>query len=138
MMRDPLEPIALRWMNNNSDDHIDPCNSRELLCTQLAEACADALNIYNDDADQTIPEWIFELAVEVETTRAENMTAREQSDYDDEEEQPALPGAEQVRDQEIATPAYALPEQTPIAFEFTGQPVPRAILASLLTDDHEE
>lgn len=49
--------------------------------------------------------------------------------------QPALPGAETVRETENPTPAYALPEQTPPAFALDGGTVPRAMLASLLIDD---
>lgn len=35
--------------------------------TALAEDCANALDLYGDDDTATIPEWVFELALEVST-----------------------------------------------------------------------
>jgi hypothetical protein len=52
--------------------------------------------------------------------------------------QPALPGAEDVRDQENATPAYDAPEPTPQPLELTGETVPRAMLRGLFNNRHEE
>ena len=40
----------------------DDCN--EVNCTLLAETCASELDLYEDDGE-TIPEWVFDLAVEV-------------------------------------------------------------------------
>jgi hypothetical protein len=50
--------------------------------------------------------------------------------------QPALPGAETVRETEIATPAYALPEQTPPTFTLDGGTVPPSLLADLFTKEN--
>ena len=43
------------WMRNNADDYETP--------TELAEAAADWLDIYEDEIDYEIPEWVFELAL---------------------------------------------------------------------------
>ncbi len=51
------------YMFLNIQDHLD--HNGELNCTQLAEYAASDLEYYlNDDLD--IPEWIFDLAVDVE------------------------------------------------------------------------
>ena len=56
--------LARQWMRDNCADYDDGI---DINCTLMAEVCADALDIYDDDdEDYIIPEWLYELAVEVE------------------------------------------------------------------------
>lgn len=52
---------VIRWIKQHKDSYIDPI-TREYQLTQLSEACASALGIYDRNYD--IPEDIFELAYE--------------------------------------------------------------------------
>jgi hypothetical protein len=52
-----------RWMSLNREDYIDQCG--ELDCTKLAEEAADMFNLYENDDEATIPEWVFEMAAEL-------------------------------------------------------------------------
>lgn len=57
---------ALRWMKNTlrfDFESYDDCG--EVNCTKLAEDCAEALNLYEDDVDFEIPEVVFDAAVDV-------------------------------------------------------------------------
>lgn len=47
------------WIRNYMD-------TGEINCTLLAECCAEALNLYEDEIDFVIPEEIFDMAVDVE------------------------------------------------------------------------
>ena len=55
-----------QWMRNelqwNSENYLE---YGEINCTKLAEECAEVLVLYGDDFDATIPEEVFDLAVEV-------------------------------------------------------------------------
>ena len=57
------------WMKNelqwNREEYIE---WGEINTTKLAENCANALLLYLDDFDATIPEEVFDLAVEVAGT----------------------------------------------------------------------
>lgn len=53
--------LVKSWMKVNYVDYID-CG--EIQCTQLAEAAADNFDIY-EDAEYTIPEKVYDLAVDV-------------------------------------------------------------------------
>lgn len=50
------------WMRMHSLEHLDPCG--EVNNTELAEAAAVEFNLHEDDADATIPEWVFDCAAE--------------------------------------------------------------------------
>lgn len=54
------------WMkqelNFNLDDYLE---YGEINCTKLAENCADALNLYIDEIDYQIPEYVFDIAFDV-------------------------------------------------------------------------
>lgn len=52
-----------RWMIVNIDNFIDECN--EVDCTSMAENAAEEFDLYEDDVDYTIPEFVFDLAVNV-------------------------------------------------------------------------
>ena len=54
--------LARQWMIDNAADYDDGI---DINCTLMTEQCADALDIY-DDEEYIIPEWLYELAVEVE------------------------------------------------------------------------
>jgi hypothetical protein len=59
---------AETWMRevlSDDYDHDDLLDCGEVNRTRLAEECADALDLALDDADATIPEWVFDLAHEV-------------------------------------------------------------------------
>jgi hypothetical protein len=59
-----LKKKVLAWMRNNFREHVDgSCN--ELNMTTLSESAADNFNLYEDEVDYTIPEWVFELATQV-------------------------------------------------------------------------
>ena len=49
-------------MIDNAADYDDGVN---INCTLMTEQCADALDIYYDE-EYIIPEWLYELAAEVE------------------------------------------------------------------------
>jgi hypothetical protein len=51
-------------MRRLAPDCVDK-DTNEINCTKLAENTAAALNLYEDDEDYTIPEEVFDLAVEV-------------------------------------------------------------------------
>lgn len=53
--------LARQWMLDNVDEYDDGI---DINCTQLAEDAAYQFDIYDDDIDFTIPEWVYELAVE--------------------------------------------------------------------------
>lgn len=57
---------ARRWMWNalvlEREEYEDDAGC--CLLTQLAEDCADALDLYAD-SDYTIPDWVFDLACDV-------------------------------------------------------------------------
>lgn len=66
---DPLAPAtpaqanATAWMWSAltfDDDEYIKGGVAQL--TQLAEGCADALDLYENDAEATIPDWVFDLA----------------------------------------------------------------------------
>ena len=52
-----------KFMRDNVREHVDP-RTDEVNATALAEACAQAFDYYEDDADATIPEEIFDIAAE--------------------------------------------------------------------------
>lgn len=54
--------LARRWMADNISDYDD---GAEINCTRMTEDCADELDIYEDE-DYTVPEWLYELAFEIE------------------------------------------------------------------------
>lgn len=52
------------YMKANVGDHVDhTCDV--VNCTSLAEASADALTLYDSGPDFPIPNWVYDLAVEV-------------------------------------------------------------------------
>lgn len=54
------------WMKNAllyDYESYDDCG--EVICTKLAEDCADELNLYENEDEGTISEDMFELAVDV-------------------------------------------------------------------------
>lgn len=56
---------ATQWMRNALKYDLDDYNYfGEVNCTKLAENCANELDLYEDD-EYTIPELLFDLAVEV-------------------------------------------------------------------------
>lgn len=57
---------ARRYMLDNLEDNRDRFTD-EINTTYLAEDTCAALDLYEHDADRTIPEWLFELAYEVAT-----------------------------------------------------------------------
>ena len=62
-MSDPRYHRAKSFMVKNLEEYIDQCN--EIDCTKLAEDAANEFNIYEDEINYEIPEWVFDLAVEV-------------------------------------------------------------------------
>ena len=68
LKRDKISPR--KWMRYELDWHTeDYLEYGEINCTKLAEACAEALALYTDDFDATIPEEVFDLAFEVAVSR---------------------------------------------------------------------
>ena len=66
--RNPNKLGCMSWMRNElrfDPDAYDDCG--EIDRTLLAENAADALELYADDFDATIPEWVFELAHDIAT-----------------------------------------------------------------------
>ena len=59
----PNRDLVRQWMKDNAADYDDGI---DINCTRMAEDAADQYDIYDDDIDFTIPEWVYELAVEVE------------------------------------------------------------------------
>jgi hypothetical protein len=55
--------LARQWMIDNAADYDDGI---DINTTRLAEDAAEQFDIYNDDIDFPIPEWVYKLAVEVE------------------------------------------------------------------------
>ena len=55
--------LVRMWMMAEVEDYDDGC---EVNCTKMAEDAAYEYDLYDDDVDFTIPEWVFELAFEVE------------------------------------------------------------------------
>jgi len=55
--------LVRMWMMAEVEDYDDGI---DINCTRLAEDAADEYDLYDDDIDFTIPEWVFELAFEVE------------------------------------------------------------------------
>jgi hypothetical protein len=53
---------AWSFMLNAALDHLDECG--EVDCTGLAETTANVYELYEDDPEATIPEWVFDLALE--------------------------------------------------------------------------
>lgn len=53
------------WMKNNCWQYVDLCN--EVNCTRLAEDAAEEYNLYVDEVDFEIPEWVFDLASDTGT-----------------------------------------------------------------------
>ncbi len=53
-----------RYLSANTSEHVDP-KTGEVNLTLLAESAAQRFDLYEDDADATIPEWVFDMAVEV-------------------------------------------------------------------------
>jgi hypothetical protein len=51
-----------KWMQEYHADYIDSCNETDH--TGLAEAAAEEFDLYENDSEATIPEWIFDLAAE--------------------------------------------------------------------------
>ena len=57
-----------RKVRNYMRQDIDNCvesDTGEVNCTKLAENAAAQFNLYEDDATCTIPEWVFDMAVDV-------------------------------------------------------------------------
>lgn len=55
------------WMRESIDAYVSCCD--EVNLTQLAEDAAQEFDLYEDDSDATIPEWVFELSSEVAEMR---------------------------------------------------------------------
>lgn len=51
-------------MRNMIMEHKE-ANTSEINCTSLSESTARKLNLYENDVDYTIPERVFEIAVEL-------------------------------------------------------------------------
>ncbi len=49
-----------RWMRDQVPQHTDQ-KTGEINCTELAEAAAEHMDLYEKDGS-TIPEWVFEIA----------------------------------------------------------------------------
>jgi len=49
-----------KWMRDNLSEYVDECG--EYNCTQLGENACQHFDLYKGD---DIPEWIFDMAVEV-------------------------------------------------------------------------
>lgn len=77
--------LARRWMANSISDYDDGI---DINCTRLAEDAAYEFGIYDGDgSDYIIPEWVYELAVEVEEWYlAPDPYWYEETDDDDESE----------------------------------------------------
>lgn len=60
---------VLRYMREECHEHVDP-RTGELNCTTLAEDAAQALDLYENNPEQQIPEEIFGMASEVNEERA--------------------------------------------------------------------
>lgn len=54
---------AEHYMRLRVEEHIDSCG--EVNMTALAEETADAGDLYEDDIEYGIPEWVFELAYDI-------------------------------------------------------------------------
>lgn len=88
-----------RWMKRVIGEYIDMYDAVD--CTKLAEDAADEFNLYEDDDDATIPEWVFEIASELSTEYA-NSVEDDIENYDEEdseesysEEEPWCPSCKQ-------------------------------------------
>jgi hypothetical protein len=57
-----LKSYVKSWMRSNTDEHLD-CG--EVNLTGLAENAAHEFDVYEEDSEATIPEWVFEMAVDV-------------------------------------------------------------------------
>ena len=55
--------LVRQWMMDEVPNYYDGI---DINTTRLAEDAADQYDIYDDDVEFTIPEWVYELAVEVE------------------------------------------------------------------------
>jgi hypothetical protein len=55
------------WMRLHVEEYRDECG--EINCTKLAEDAAQEYNLYQTDEQATIPEWVFDLAVEASATK---------------------------------------------------------------------
>jgi hypothetical protein len=52
-----------RWMQRNVSTFVDRCN--EVNCTGMAEEAAQVFETFENRVDWTIPEWVFDMAVDV-------------------------------------------------------------------------
>jgi hypothetical protein len=59
-----LKSFVKCWMRNNVRQYVDGCG--EVNFTKLAEDAADEFEVY-EGVECTIPEWVFEFAIETET-----------------------------------------------------------------------
>jgi hypothetical protein len=60
-----VEQNVYVYMMNNYAYHVDPsCNVLNL--THLAEDAAEEFNLYEDEIDFVIPEWVFDLAYDID------------------------------------------------------------------------
>jgi len=64
-MRSGNQAKVFTWMLNNKHDFVDK-KTDEIDLTKLAEAAADHFDLYGDDDDATIPDWVFDCAVEAD------------------------------------------------------------------------
>lgn len=55
------------YMRQDIDNCVDP-QTNEVDCTKLAENAAQQFDLYLDDDAATIPDWVFDLAVDVNDT----------------------------------------------------------------------
>lgn len=62
-MSESIEKKVRAWMTQHVDEYVDECNEYD--CTKLAEDAAQEFDLYEDNDTFTIPEWVFDLAVEV-------------------------------------------------------------------------
>ena len=61
------EQAAKEWLlyefRYNKKEYLDECN--ELNYTKIAEDCANSLNIYENEVDYKIPDWLFSMVIDV-------------------------------------------------------------------------
>jgi hypothetical protein len=59
-----LTESAKCWMRQHVASHVDRVTG-EVNHTALAEECACALDLYGPGPDYPIPEWVFEIALDI-------------------------------------------------------------------------
>jgi len=64
-----LKSFVKAWMRTHTNEHVDSCGEVDM--TRMAENAADEFEVYLPDSDATIPEWVFDMAVDVAIMREE-------------------------------------------------------------------